>query len=218
MFKDANVVVRSVFGATSILAVVAALFVWFENAVSKPDMRGFGPQEMGRLESAMWRSYYEGHWLQLACQTMEGACGQYGFSWWDGSRSSLHAARAALFFRKHTDDPRCLPELDQYYAIISSATGQKFDVRVAAALELEWWKERRRGIVPQDYARTIARATALVYGVPEETVLPAARMRAEAMAYRDARRDGKMTDADWQEIARQLMLAYASLKEAVTGI
>jgi hypothetical protein len=200
----------------TILAVVIAISIWFQDAVSKPGMTGFDPQEMGRLESAMWRSYYEGHWIQLACQTMEGACVQYRFSWWDGSRSSLHAARAALFFRKNTDDPRCLPELDQYYAIISKATGRNFDVRAAAALELEWWKERRRGITPKDYARTIARATALVYGVPEETVLPAAMMRAEAMAYRDARRDGKMSDADWQEVSRQLRLAYASLKETVS--
>lgn len=209
-------IIRRVFGVATVLVVVAAILVWFENAVSGPDMTGFDPQEMGRLESAMWRSYYEGRWIQLACQTMEGACGQYRFSWWDGSRSSLHAARAALFFRKNTDDPRCLPKLDQYYAIISKATGRKFDVRTAAALELRWWKERRRNIVPKDYARTIAQVTALVYGVPEETVLPAARMRAEAMAYRDARRDGKMTDADWQEIARQLQLAYASLKESLT--
>ena len=210
-------IIRRVFGGATVLVAVVALLIWLQDAVSKPDMSGFDPQEMGRLESGMWRSYYDGRWLQLACQTMEGACGQYRFSWWDGSRSSLHASRAALFFRKNTDDPRCLPELDRYYAIISKATGQKFDIRAAASLELQWWKERRRSIAPNDYARTIARATALVYGVPEETVLPAARMRAEAMAYRDARRDGKMTDTDWQEIARQLMLAYASLKEAVTN-
>jgi hypothetical protein len=180
-------------------------------------MTGFDPEEMSRLESGMWRSYYDGRWPQLGCQTMEVACGQYRFSWWDGARLSLHAPLPALFFRKNTDDPRCLPQLEQYYAIISKATGQKFDIRAAAALELEWWKERRRGITPEDYARTIARATALVYGVPEDKVLPAARMRAEAMAYRDARRDGKMTDADWHEIARQLRLAYASLKESVTN-
>ena len=209
-------IIRRVFGGATVLVAVVALLIWLQDAVSKPDMSGFDPQEMGRLESGMWRSYYDGRWLQLACQTMEGASGQYRFSWWDGSRSSLHASRAALFFRKNTDDPMCLPELEQYYAIISKATGQKFDIRAAASLELQWWKERRRGIAPQDYARTIAQATALVYGVPEDKVLPAARMRAQAMAYRDARRDGKMTDADWQEIARQLMLAYASLKEAVT--
>jgi hypothetical protein len=196
--------------------MVAAMFVWLENVMSKPDTKGFDPQEMGRLESAMWRSYYEGQWMRLACQTMEGACGQYGLSWWEGSRSSLHAARAALFFRKNTDDPRCLPELEQYYAIIWNATGRAFDLRAAAALELQWWKERRCSIAPQDYGRSIAKLTGLIYGVPEETVLAAAVMRAEAMAYRDDR-GGKMTDADWQEIARQLVLAYASFKEAVTN-
>lgn len=192
-------------------------FLKISSPISNPDLMGFDPQEMGRLEFAMWRSYYEGSWVQLACQTMEGACGQYGFSWWDGSRASLHAARAALFFRKNTDDPRCLPELEQYYAIISKATGRTFDISSAAAPELQWWKERRRRVVPKDYAVTIAQATALVYGVPEEKLLPAARMRADAMAYRDARWDGKMTDAEWQEITRQLSLAYASFKEAVTN-
>ncbi|MFZ4774044.1 MAG: hypothetical protein ACOYM3_01690 [Terrimicrobiaceae bacterium] len=148
---------------------------------------------------------------------MAGACGQYGFSWWDGACASMHAARAALFFRKNTDDPSCVPELEQYYAIISKATDRHFEIRAAAALELQWWKDRRHQVAPSEYAKTIARATALVYGVPEVTVLPAARMRAEAMAYRDSRRDGKMTDADWQEIAHQLMRAYASLKEALTN-
>jgi hypothetical protein len=207
---------RRIFGVTTMLAVLVATLVWLENVMSKPDMMGFHAQEMGRLESAMWRSYYDGRWVQLACQTMEGACGQYGLSWWDGSRASLHAARAALFFRKNTEDPRCLPELEQYYAIISKATGQHFDVRAAAALELIWWKERRLLLPPQDYAGSIAKLTGLVYGVPEEKVLAAAVMRAEAMAYRDDR-GGKMTDADWQEIARQLVLAYASFKEAVTN-
>ena len=42
-------------------------------------------------------------------------------------------------------------------------------------------------------------------------------MRADTMAYRDTRRDGKMTEADWQEIPRQPVPAYASLKEAVTN-
>ena len=38
--------------------------------------------------------------------------------------------------------------------------------------------------------------------------------RAEAMAYRDARREA-MTDGDWREIERQLLRAYQLLK---TGI
>jgi len=100
---------RRVFGVATMLALVVAMFVWLEHVMSQPDTKGFDPQEMGRLESAMWRSYYEGQWVRLACQTM----------------------------------------------------------------------------------------------------------RAEAMAYRDAR-GGKITEAEWQEITRQLHNAYTSLKQSLT--
>ena len=59
-------IIRRVFGVTTMLAVVLATFIWFQDAASKPDMSGFDPQETGRLESSMWQSYYEGHWPQLA--------------------------------------------------------------------------------------------------------------------------------------------------------
>jgi hypothetical protein len=197
------------------VAVAALVFVWFENSISTPDIRAFDPREMGRLESAMWRSYYEGEWVRLGLQAMEVAHRQYGFSWWDSLRMAAHAARAALYFRKSTDDPRCLPVLESYYAIICKAVARKFDIPAAARLELEWWKERRRNVAPRDYAGTIAKLTALIYGVSEEAVLPSATLRAEAMAYRDARRDGKMTEADWHELSGQLETAYAGLREAV---
>jgi hypothetical protein len=38
------------------------------------------------------------------------------------------------------------------------------------------------------------------------------------MAYRDARRDGRMTESDWSEVASQLTAAYTALKsEIMTG-
>ena len=163
----------------------------------------------------MWRSYYEGRWGLLGIQTMEVACGQNGFSWWDGARVSFYAARSALYFRKQTDDPRCKPDLVRYYAIIGKTTGRHFDIQKAADLELRWWKERRQNVAPQDYAATIAQLASLVYGMSQESVLASSTMRANAMAYRDARRDGKMTDADWQEISRQLTQACRSLKESI---
>jgi len=174
-------------------------------------LSGFEPAELGRVESAMWRNYYEGHWFRLGAQTMELACGQYRFSWWDGARIGTHTALAAAYFRKHTDDPRCLPELERYYRIIERAAPARFDVNEAARLELTWWTERRKNVPAQDYARTIARLTALNYGIQEGDALPAARLRAEAMAYRDARRDGRMMEADWTELTRQLRAAYAAL-------
>ncbi len=205
--RGRRVVVRIVFPLLAILT--ATVFV--EHLLARPDLSGFEPAAMGRLESAMWRSYYEGRWFRLGVQTMEVACGQYNFSWWDGARLATHAAVSAAHFRTRTNDPRSLPELVSYYRIIERAAPARFDVSEAARLELAWWTERRMKVPPQEYARTIAQLTALNYGLNENAALPAASMRAEAMAYRDARRDGKMTELDWSEVTRQLSAAYADL-------
>lgn len=192
---------------------LAVLAVAVQHRMARPDIHAFDPEKMGRMESAMWRSYYEGHWMRLGSQTMQLACGQYGLSWWDGARMSAYAAVAAMHFRKNMDDPRCLDALVSYYRIIQHGVPARLDVQEMARLELMWWKERRQNVAPEDYARTIAQLTGAAYGVAENVVLPAANLRTAAMAYRDARRDGKMTEPDWAEVSRQLIEAYSALKK-----
>jgi hypothetical protein len=193
------------------LALVLVVLVQHRSA--RPNLRTFDPNETGRIESAMWRSYYEGQWVRLGWQAMQLGCGQYGFSWWDSARMSAHAAVSAMHFRINTDDPRCLAELVSYYRIAQRAVSSRWDVQEMARLELQWWKERRQNVPPEEYAGTIAQLTASIYGIAEQVVLPAASMRTTAMAYRDARRNGKMTDADWAEVSRQLIEAYTLLKK-----
>lgn len=152
----------------------------------------------------------------LSWQTLKVARSQYGFSWWDSLRLATHAARAAFLFRRGSDGPCCLAELQSYYSIIRSATRATFDAAEAARLDLEWWRERRRNLPPEEYARTIAKLTASLYDLPEELALEPATIRAQAMAYRDARRDGRMTDADWMHVGKMLEDAYGRLKEALS--
>ncbi len=199
------------------VVVVLLAYLWLEDLTARRDIRRFEAGAMGRMESAMWRSYYEGQWVRLGWQMMKVSREQFGFSWWDSLRMASHAAKAALYFRKNTDDPRCLPGLEAYYSIVSRGVGGGLDVAEAARLELAWWKERRQHRRPHDYAKTIAKLTSLVYAVPEEAVLEASLLRAEAMAYRDARRDGRMTESDWLEVARQLEQAYAALQNGLTN-
>lgn len=77
--------------------------------------------------------------------------------------------------------------------------------------------ERRENVAPHDYAVTVARLTAMLYGLAPEAMLPSAKLRVDAMVYRDARRDGAMTDADWQEVERLLVAAYADLAGRLDG-
>ena len=198
--------------AVALLAVggLIALLVGAQHLLARPDMAAFEPAAMGRIEARMWRRYYEGRWLQLGCGALDAACGQYGFSWWDGTRLALDAVRAAAAFRVRQDDPICLPALTHYYGIVHQAAPVRFSPVDAARLELRWWSERREDVQPSDYAVTVARLTAMLYGLPTEAALPSAQGRVDAMVYRDAR-GSRMTDADWQEVERLLVAAYADL-------
>jgi hypothetical protein len=66
-----------------------------------------------------------------------------------------------------------------------------FDTEELARLELGWWQARREAVGPRDYGRTIAEVAALTYGKSAEdpAISASGIARAEAMAYRDARRE-----------------------------
>lgn len=191
----------------------AALTV--DQFVSKPTFTKFEPTTAGAIEASMWRSYYDGRWPELALQTVSYARSQYGFSAWDSTRLAWHAARAAYFFRHDGADPRSLTELKSYYRIIRRATSEKWSESEAAELELRWWRERREAISPEDYAKTVARLTELIHGLPENAALPASLLRVQAMTYRDLRRNGRMRDTDWSHVAALLGSAYAQWKETL---
>lgn len=182
-----------------------------------PDLAGFDPTGQARGEARMWRAYYDGDWPGLVCSTFGVARGQFGFSWVDSARLAWHAGCAAKAFRRETDNGQSEKQLAAFYAVVKRAAPAGFFVPEAARLELRWWRERREEIAPQDYARTMARQTALLYGVAAEDLMPSALERAEAMAYRDALRDGRMMESDWAEIECRLTEAYRLLKEEVDG-
>lgn len=201
--------------AVAFLALVIAGLLWFDHLRARPDIRAFDPDGMAISEAAMWRSYYEGRWVQLGWQAMRTARTQYGFSMLDSLRLAKHAAVAALRFRGNTDDPSCLPELEAYYNIVRRAGMTRFDATEAAMLELEWWKQRRRSIPPEAYARNISKLAALLYDTAPELTLEPSTLRAQAMAYRDTRRDRLLRQDEWQTIEGMLAEAYGSLKTVI---
>lgn len=188
--------------------LVAAVGV--EHRIAKPDPVGFDPVIVGELESAMWRSYYEGRWWGLTSQTLKLASSQFGYSWWDSVRMSWFAASAARYFRHDAHDARSIPLLTKYYSIIRSGLHGSFEPASAAGLELRWWQQRREHASSSEIAATLSELTAVVFDAPASAFEAASLQRVEAMEYRDARRDRKMSDEDWQEISRQLGVAYQS--------
>ena len=90
----------------------------------KPDLRGFDPAGMARLETAMWRDYYEKHYPTLLYHLYEVSRTQFGFSPLNGLRIAFSAARAAKAFqptRSRQEADAGLPDLVTYYRLLMLA-------------------------------------------------------------------------------------------------
>ena len=198
-----------------LLGAIGAYASWPRPA----DLRGFEPADIARLETAMWRDYYDKRYVALFYHLYASTRTQFGFSPFRSLHIALSAAEAARTFqptRSRQEADAALPALVAYYRDFAPAAPAVFDVGEVARLELDWWQARREAVSPDDYGLTIARVAALTYGkgLDDSGLRQFGVARAEAMAFRDARGEG-ITEADWATIETQLVGAYRSLKASV---
>ncbi len=186
-------------------------------------MRGFDPNEVARLETAMWRSYYDKQQLRLYNQMTELLRSQYNLPFIRSNTVAYQAARAAFVFKgghNRQDYEKALPYLVSFYTAIYKVSDTPFDVDRAARLELEWWIiHRERDKHPSgDLAHALAALASELYQMPAERLTEHARLRAEAMTIRDTKAEaGGVTEADWAKIDELLHASWQSLFNVVNG-
>jgi hypothetical protein len=206
---------RQIVGAVLAAVALATTYVCLPR---NADLTRFDPHVMARLETAMWRHYYEKRYPALVVDLYGVGRSQYGFSPLDSLQLALAAATAAKAFQpsmSRAEAEAALPALVGYFRILSGAAPASFEVEDAARTELAWWQARREAVAPEEYGPIIARVATLVYGVDGEDLRRSGMVRAQAMAYRDAH-DANMTETDWSLIADRLDLAYGLLKKALS--
>ena len=213
--------------ALAIIAALAlALVAWVAYDLYAPrrtSLRDFDPDEVARLETAMWRSYYSRQRLRLFTQMSELLRTQYRLPLWRSNAVAYQAARAAFVFKdghSRADYERALPNLVSFYRSIREVSDTDFDPERAARLELEWWivhRERARH-APGDLDRALADLASEIYRVPAERLAEHARLRAEAMDIRDTKAEqGGVTEEDWKRIDELLHESWRSLHRAVNS-
>jgi hypothetical protein len=186
------------------------------------DIREFDPDEVARLETAMWRSYYDRRRLPLFGQLVALLQGQFHLQPLRAVTLAGLAARAAAVFQvgaTHADYRRALPYLERYYAGIRAVSEVPFDPWRAAELELEWWIVHREADdhPPGDLEAALADLAAELYQVPAERCWAHAARRAEAMTIRDrtSRREVGVTGDDWDRIEAVLWVSWKALADEV---
>jgi hypothetical protein len=207
-----------------ILAIGVLLAVWIAFDLYRPhkiDIRQFNADEIARLDTAMWRSYYARERLQMFSQLTEVLEKQYKLPFWRRQLMAFYAARAAFVFKdgkSREDYEKALPDLRKFYGEIRDISTAEFDVERAAKTELEWWiVHRDRKIYPPDaLPNALAEAASAIYNVPKEKFLEYGQFRTDAMKIRDTRaeQDG-VTEEDWQKIDELLHKSWNSLHKSL---
>jgi len=207
---------------------LALLVVWLMRDLtdrSRHDLRSFDGREVAKLETAMWRSYYDHHRLQLFRELAELLRRQYHLPFWQSNVAAYHAARAAVVFQAGHGRPdymRALPDLESFYRSINQHSTTQFDVDNVARLELEWWiiHRERAQHAPADLERALAQLQSAIYRRPASQFENHAKARAEAMLLRDARAEGggSPSEQDWRTISTLLDQSWIGLQTVVAGL
>jgi hypothetical protein len=190
-------------------------------APHKVDIRDFDADEVARLDTAMWRSYYSRERLKLFSELSELLEKQYKLNFWRRQLIAYYAAKATFVFKdgkSRADYEKALPDLVKFYREIHDISTTDFDVEKAARAELEWWivHRERQKYQEGDLARALADTAAAIYQIPPENFLEHGRLRAEAMRIRDTKAEtGGVTEEDWQHIDELLHTSWRSLRDAV---
>jgi hypothetical protein len=184
-------------------------------------LREFDADEVARLETAMWRSYYDQQHLRLFNQMAELLRTQYHMPLVRSNQVAYYAANAAFIFKQgkeRKDYEKALPKLVKFYGEVRRLSDIPFDVDRVARLELEWWiiHRQRTQHAPGDLEKALAELQAEIYRVPLERMMEHGRLRAEAMTIRDHKAEaGGVSEADWAAINELLKESWRSLAKAV---
>ncbi|HVQ36959.1 MAG TPA: hypothetical protein VMS31_05475 [Pyrinomonadaceae bacterium] len=203
------------------LAAISAWVVYDLYGPRTAHLREFDPDEVARLETAMWRSYYEKQRLRLFNQLSELLRTQFNMPLVRSNRVAYYAADAAFVFKRgkqRSDYEKALPALIKFYESVRQMSDIPFDVDRAAKLELEWWiiHRERAQHAAEDLPRSLAELQAEIYRVPIEQLNEHALLRAEAMTIRDTKAEqGGVTEADWARIDELLHRSWRSLSAVV---
>lgn len=204
-----------------VLALTAGYLTIDHLLSAKNNLRQFDPIDVARLDTEMWRSYYDRRPVLLFGQLIQLMRKQYNASWINATRMAYYAGKAAFVFKEGKSRPdyeKALPLLTNYFTLLQRQSTEPFSVKEAARTELEWWIVHRQR---KQYGRTalekaLSDEMAVIYHQPAQVFMPYARYRTEAMYIRDTRAETPegVSNADWQRINQLLDTSWKAARQA----
>jgi len=153
----------------------------------------FDPVAVGRSECDAWVAYYRRDWLRM----LAGALGmvRHGFALgpFGNLKAAWHVMRANQAWAPYPDnDPEAARQhMARFYRTASKAGRLVVDPKIAAELEVAWWRAHRQQQHDARYGEdalvaSLIRLYCYIYQANRDDVRRAAELRVEAMAFSDA--------------------------------
>jgi hypothetical protein len=165
-----KILVRILLGLLFAVLLLAGWIAYDLYAPLKINIREFDAGEVARLDTAMWRSYYDKQPGKLYGELIELLQKQYQLPFWRRQLTAFYATKAAIVFKdghERADYEKALPDVENFYAQIHDVSSEDFDYRKAAKLELEWWIVHRERKKYQEGDRALAETAAAIYNQPK---------------------------------------------------
>jgi hypothetical protein len=203
--------------------VVAVLGLWIATDLldrSRHSLRDFDPHEVARLETRMWRSYYNHRSFRLFADLVTLLRDQYHLPFWKAAAGAYHAAHGAVVFQRGHERPDyllALPDIIRYYELVRAASAEPFPVQRVSEAELEWWivHRQRDRHARGDLAQSLAEEQARLFRRPAGDFTEHAGARAEAMRICDDRASAGASEEVWAHIQEVLDRSWTSLHTVV---
>lgn len=177
----------------------------------------FDPDHVAKLETEMWRSYYDRNWLRVLYLTERTSAEEFHIPVPLSLQAAYYATRAAIAFKPVENDVSAtLAALTRYYRLVRRFSGLRFDAATVAAIELRYWVVHRELSGAADHTGLIdvlAELHAWTFGIPRDRALESGEWRAKAAITVDGITGRRSTDvaSDWRILEEQLRSCYRSL-------
>lgn len=181
----------------------------------------FDPDHVAKLETEMWRSYYDRQWLRVLYLTERTSAEEFHIPVPLSLQAAYYATRAAVAFKPIENDlPATLGALTGYYRLVRRFSGLRFDPATVAGIELRYWIVHRDLSGAKDHTALIdvlADLHAATFAIARDRALESGEWRARAAITVDGITGRRSDDVarDWRILEDQLRRCYRSLAHEI---
>jgi hypothetical protein len=181
----------------------------------------FDPNAVAHYEVEGWKAYYDRAWLRLLRLVVALVGAQFHIPFPQSILAAYHITRASVAWVPKDHDLAAIQRhLEHFYALARRYSALSFDVRQAAALELQYWDDHRRLVhLPDktDFVQTMTRLHAALFEITEAEARESAALRVEANNVLDTITGRTSTDPtrDWQRCEMLLRQCYESIQTQI---